>query len=363
MKLHSNDSGLPIVARRLRAASFLTLSLILLTLTACANSTAPGPNNLAGAVEGGVTYLLLDWPEGLRIMIWDDIAQGGHYGAGTTSTTDSVFHQEGSATGADGRGYEYTLETSDGLQADFAIDGTAYDLNQGTVFLVSVSGDERQVQQLAIDLSGLTPTNDGIEAFGRETPEIAAFITENELKLAQSREATGVPELDQLAAVILSNDIQARRDLVHYTTAGCTNADGLGGPPKCQPGQAEGTQVDYLPVLGPGEGAPVLPEMVDESLDFQVEALYAVFRRADEPVRDIYYPPGEYGLFFTSGEQEAAIQYILVHADMAGRIVRLDYLACPVNEAGEIIEMEGLICSPGQLMARDASEVLLAPSS
>jgi hypothetical protein len=147
--------------------------------------------------------------------------------------------------------------------------------------------------------------------------------------------------------------------LVDFTTAGCTNADGLGGPPKCQPGQAEGTQVDYLPVLGPGEGAPVLPDAVDESLDFPAEALYAVYRRADEPIRDIYYPPGEYGLFFTTGEPESAVQYILVHADMAGRIVRLDYLACPVNEAGEIIEMEGLACSPEQLMARDAGEVLL----
>jgi len=361
MNPQSNDWVLSVAKRRLGLVLPLVFSMILLTLSSCARTTPPGPNEIAGAVEGGVTYMLLDWQEGLRIMIWDDIAYGGHYSGSTSSNTDPIFHLEGSGQGANNRGYEYTLETSDGLQADFAIDGTAYDLSQGTVFLVSVASDEKQVQQLNLDLSGMSPTDDGIVAFGKDIPEIAAFITENEIRFAQSKEATGVPELDGLAAAILSNDMQARRELVHYTTAGCTNVDGLGGPPKCQPGQADGTPVDYLPVLGPGEGVPVLPEAIDETLDFTAESLYAVFRRADEPIRDMYYPPGEYGLFFATGEGESNIQYVLVHADMSGRIVRLDYLACPVNEAGEIIEMEGLACSPEQIMERDAAELLLMP--
>ena len=172
---------------------------------------------------------------------------------------------------------------------------------------------------------------------------------------------TGIAELDKLAAVVLSNDMTARRELVTYTTAGCTTADGLGGPPKCDPGQAEGTPVEYLPVLGPGEGVTVLPEVVGEVLDFPAVALYAAYRRADEPIRDIYYPPGDYGLFFKTGKQGANIQFVLVHADMAGRIVRLDYLACPVDEAGDIVEMAGLACSPEQIMERDAAELLVAP--
>lgn len=341
----------------------IALSALIVLLAACGRTTPPGPNAVFGAVEGMASYLLLDWKEGLRILIWDDIVDGGHDNGGSGSTTDPVFHQSGGAQAADGRSYEYSAETSDGLQADFTIDGRPYDLEQGRLFLIRTAGDGTLVQQLDLDLSRLTPTNDGINAFGQETPEIAAFIAESAAAYTQSGGSTGIPELDQLATAILSNDLAARRELVHYTTAGCTNVDGLGGPPKCDPGLVEGTEVEYLPVLGPGEGVPVLPEAIDETLDFPAEALYAVFRRADEPVRDIYYRPGDYGLFFTTGELEGAIQYVLVHADMAGRIVRLDYLACPVDEAGNIIEPEGMVCSPKQIMARDAGEVLLAPSS
>lgn len=340
----------------------LAAILISLLLVACGGATAPGPNAISGSVEGGVNYLLLDWQEGLRIMFWDDVAYGGHFSSGSSSTADALFRQEGDTQGADGRGYAYTLETSDGLEADFAIDGVDYDLSQGNVFVISVAGDGKEIQQLDVDLAGVSPTYEGIEAFGRATPAIAAFIAEREAALAGSKDSIGLPELDQLAETILSNDLEARQELVHYTTAGCTNADGLGGPPKCQPGQAEDTPVDYLPVLGPGEGVAVLPEAIAETLDFPAEALYAVYRRADEPVRDIYYRPGEYGLFFATGDQGGPIQYYLVHADMAGRIVRLDYLACPVDAEGNIIEMGGMVCSPEQIMDRDAGEILwLAP--
>jgi len=341
----------------------LALAILLLALVACGGTTPPGPNAVFGGLDGDASYLLLDWQEGLRILIWDDIVEGGHDNSGSGSTSDPVFRQSGGAQAADGRSYAYNLETTDGQQADFTIDGVPYDLEQGTLFLIRTTGDGTQVQQLDLDLSGLTPTNDGIAAFGRETPEIAAFIAENAAADTQSEGSTGIPELDQLATAILSNDLGARRALVQYTEAGCTNVQGLGGPPKCDPGQAEGTPVAYLPVLGPGEGVPVLPEAVDETLDFPVESLYAAYRRADEPIRDVYYPPGEYGLFFTMGEGEEVIQYVLVHADMAGRIVRLDYLACPVSSTGQIIEMEGLACSPEQIMERDAGDVLLAPPS
>jgi hypothetical protein len=172
---------------------------------------------------------------------------------------------------------------------------------------------------------------------------------------------TGIPELDRLVVVVLDNDLKARRELVRFTTVGCTTADGLGGPLKCEPGQAEGAPVDFLPVMGSGEGLALLPHEVDESLDFHAAALYAVFRRADTPIRDLNYAPGEYGLFFSTAEMEKNIQYVLVHADANGHIIRLDYLACPVDGKGQIIEPEFLICSPRQVIERDAGELLLPP--
>ncbi len=355
-----------VLARHYRLAP-LVLTILLFSLVACGGSAAPEPNDINGAVEGGAAYLLLEWPEGLRIMIWDDIiAHGGTYSSGTSATYDELFQQEGSAHAADGQGYEYTIETGDGIVASFIIDGIPYDLNQGKVFLIRVADEKNKVQQLDLDLSGVTPTNAGVEAFGRETAEIASLISESLLAIrSQVRGpwSTSLPEVNRVAIAFLSNDLEARRELLRYTTAGCTNADGLGGPPKCGPDQAEGAPVEYLPVLGPGEGVPVLPEAVDGTLDFPAETFYAAYRRADEPIRDVYYPPGEYGLFFAIDEAESNIQFVLVHADADGRIVRLDFLACPVDEDGQIIEMEGLVCSPEQIMERDAGQLLLAPIS
>ena len=366
LEMHDAATGVPskIFEKHTRLAP-LVLTILLFSLVACSDSTAPEPNDINGAVEGGAAYLLLDWPEGLRIMIWDDIVtHGGTYGSSTSATYDELFQQEGSAHAADGEGYEYTIETGDGLQANFAIDGVPYDLNRGNVFLIRVADEKNKVQQLDLDLSGVAPTNAGVEAFGQDTAEIADFIRESLIAVRSQVKgpwSTNRPEVNRLAIAVLSNDLEARRDLVRYTTAGCTNADGLGGPPKCSPDQAEGAPVEYLPVLGPGEGAPVLPEAVDGPLDFPAEALYAAYRRADEPTRDIYYPAGDYGLFFTTDETEPNIQFVLVHADAEGYIVRLDSLACPVDEDGQIIELDGLTCSPEQIIEREAVEILLSP--
>jgi hypothetical protein len=106
----------------------------------------------------------------------------------------------------------------------------------------------------------------------------------------------------------------------------------------------------------------LLPSEVDESLDFQAESLYAVFRRAETPIRDALFAPREYGLFFSTDETEPNIQYVLVHVNTDGHIIGLDYLACPVNEEGQIIEPEFLTCSPRQIIERDAGELLLSPA-
>jgi hypothetical protein len=130
-----------------------------------------------GGVVDQASYLLLDCSEGLQILIWDDIPRGNHGSTSSvSSTTDSQFRQSGEAQSNDGRGYEYNFETSDCLSAKFTIDDNLYDLSQGLVFLIHTFGGEKRVEQLDLDLSGLLPTNAGIEDFGRERAEIARFI-------------------------------------------------------------------------------------------------------------------------------------------------------------------------------------------
>ena len=140
---------------------------------------------------------------------------------------------------------------------------------------------------------------------------------------------TGILEVDRAVAVILSNDVAARRDLIHYTTAGCTHELGMGGPPKCEPGQAEGTLIEYFPVLGPGEGEHILRDSIDRMLEFDARALYAVYRRTDHSVIDQYFPSGIYGLVVITGRQEDAPALAQVHLSADGKVVRIDYLAWP----------------------------------
>lgn len=386
-----------------RALSAL-ISLVIV-LAACSGSTPPGPNSIEDVVEQA-RYLLIDWEEGQRILIWDDIPSGNR-GSGSSSSSISgpPFHQEGSAQSGDGRHYEYSLESRDDLQVDFFIDGISYDLERGTLFLVYTTGGATRVEQLDLDLSNLSPTNAGIEEFGRQIPEIAAMIAgpdlvtptplilegqeptptawDEALRTASALDASPEevtrffaevqdpvtdgegkelpPELEPVITAVLNNDLQARQALVHFTTAGCTNAQGLGGPPKCEPDQTEGTLIQYLPMLGPGEGVTVLPEDLDHSLDFQVETLYAVSQRANQPIRDVYYPPGEYGLFFADGEKDGIIQFVLVHVNTAGQIVRLDYLACPVDEEGNIASLDYMDCPPESSIEREGGELLVPP--
>jgi hypothetical protein len=53
-----------------------------------------------------------------------------------------------------------------------------YDLSQGKLFLIRSAGGRTKVGQIDLDLSGISPTNQGIEAFGRQTPVVADFIVE-----------------------------------------------------------------------------------------------------------------------------------------------------------------------------------------
>lgn len=153
-------------------------------------------------------------------------------------------------------------------------------------------------------------------------------------------QSTGIEIVDRAIEVILSNDLTARRELVHYTTAGCTTADGLGGPPKCEPDQADGTPVTYFPVLGPGEGQPTLPENIDSTIDFIAEDLYAAFRRLDPTEVDEYYPAGVYGLVFSFAD-EGGLAGVTVRLNDEGQIVRFDYFLQPPETEidGEGIEL------------------------
>ncbi len=134
---------------------------------------------------------------------------------------------------------------------------------------------------------------------------------------------TGIDEVDLVIDAFLDQDMDARLDLIRLTISACTTADGLGGPPKCQTGEEEGTLVEAFPVSS-GEGTHVRPENISKVFAFTVRGLLAVYRVPADAYQAEYWPAGEYGVVFTSedGEIPQAI-IVLVEND---QIVRLEFI-------------------------------------
>jgi hypothetical protein len=52
-----------------------------------------------------------------------------------------------------------------------------------------------------------------------------------------------VEEIDPVLEALASGDKQALLSLIEFTEAKCTHREGLGGPPKCEEGETEGTSM------------------------------------------------------------------------------------------------------------------------
>jgi hypothetical protein len=154
---------------------------LLVGASGCQQTTPPGAD-MASARIGNSSYTFLHWKEGLRVMMWFDLAEAVS-GEGSGSTSDPVYEAAGFASASDGRRVDWRLETVDGKTAIFSIDGEPYDLSQGPLFLVRTKGGDVRVGQLERDLTALRPTNESCEAFAKVDPDVTRFV----------HEARGVP--------------------------------------------------------------------------------------------------------------------------------------------------------------------------
>jgi hypothetical protein len=152
---------------------------------------------------------------------------------------------------------------------------------------------------------------------------------------------TGDTDVDAVLAAVESGDPQQLRDLFRFTTVACTTAEGLGGPPKCQDGEAEGTPVEVLPFLG-SEGHFLRAADVSNFPGVDVTGLYAVYKVSDAAYSEEEYPVGEYAVMFVGDENQPGIVI-----QIRDGIVRIDYLYSPTY-LDETIQ-------------RDAEELIFAP--
>jgi len=134
---------------------------------------------------------------------------------------------------------------------------------------------------------------------------------------------TGIKAIDHVIDVIMQEDIQGRLDLVRFTTTACTTLNGLGGPPSCEPGEADGTLVESFPVSN-GEGHFARPDKIQEVFDFTAQGLFAVYVVPEDAYQKDYWPAGEYGIIFTS--QDGGYPHVINVLVEDAFIVRLDFI-------------------------------------
>jgi hypothetical protein len=161
-----------------RAVSIRILLLALAVLWCAAvvgcgrRTTPPGASVLYAQIPGtGTHFQFLKWQEGLAILFVDGIA-GSHTTSGGGSTSDPVHHRTGQVKSKEGHGYDWELETTDGLTAKFKINDTNYEVGKGTVFVVHLNSELATVHQLDLDLSKLNFDQNDCLSFLQNNPDL-----------------------------------------------------------------------------------------------------------------------------------------------------------------------------------------------
>jgi hypothetical protein len=135
----------------------------------------PAGGGTASIGDTTVHYVQLG-PDGrIGLVVWSDLS-----GAGGQKSESDLFKSTtaGFVSSPDGRRVDWEWKGSREKSGDFQINGSAYDLANGTLFLVSTTRGQVQVTQLDVDLSNIKPGKQGLEAFANNQPKVAQFISE-----------------------------------------------------------------------------------------------------------------------------------------------------------------------------------------
>ena len=128
-------------------------------------------------------------------------------------------------------------------------------------------------------------------------------------------------EVNDVLTAVASGDPQQLIKLFGFTTTACKTVNALGGPPPCRAGEAEGTMVEVLPVLG-GEGSYLRKDEINDFPGLNVAGVYAVYQVSESAYAEEYFPAGDYGIMLVGPENEPGV--VLQVKD--GKIIRIDYL-------------------------------------
>lgn len=122
---------------------------------------------------------------------------------------------------------------------------------------------------------------------------------------------TGIVAVDTAIDAVRAGDVDALREMFVYSPVPCVvSPEGLGAPPTCIDGEADGTPVDVISVAQ-CEGYYVRPDKADGiELPVQASTLYAVYGASDT-----LWPEGEYAVIFDRGESNFPQAWELILTD------------------------------------------------
>jgi len=118
---------------------------------------------------------------------------------------------------------------------------------------------------------------------------------------------TNIAVLDAIIDAVTANDPARVRELTHYTRVGCTTAEGLGGPPKCQAGESAGMEVEAVPVMG-AEGYALRRTDPGVGISADGYRLLAAIANVEEAIRaEEWWLPAQYALVFVTPDSTGAV--------------------------------------------------------
>lgn len=158
------------------------------------------------------------------------------------------------------------------------------------------------------------------------TPQPQSGVMASPIATPQGNRYTGIKELDAIVDRLLAQDTTAIVNHIQFTQIPCTTKEGLGGPPKCEPGQEEETVVEVFPIVAT-HGFYLTPDTIEE-LRLNLVELYAVYEVPEGINLRVEWPIGHYGLIFRNGDPVPRFLTIYV-ADGSILWIRSNFVESP----------------------------------
>jgi hypothetical protein len=150
----------------------------------------------------------------------------------------------------------------------------------------------------------------------------AATTAPSALSLHPDTLRTNITGLDPVLEAVASRDPQAIAERMALLETACTTAGGLGGPPKCADGVADGTLVSVFPILEAEGTFATADDLLQVADSLQIAGLFGLYQvTGGASPEEAYWPSGDYGVVLAGSGTVPA--YTLLVSQ--GNIVRLIY--------------------------------------